>query len=303
MSKCPEPVQLTHNVTLGDACGPVARRAAVHDKVLIVGEEYEAEPRAELYRRLGVDVVVYPLGAGKAPTLVSLLRLLSDLLPSPHEKLLIEGFGGEGVVAAALLMIVDGVSAREAASRVLSLGHGLTTPLESRLLYILEKVLETSPGGARQLFEVVKRGYERGFTHGDAHASSVAELAVEVNDALSRLGYFTGLTPYTLFQSALLEPDEPRDPVHAIASALDSTLVGAVKTVAFIREGNKLEVLVGCETLMHREQCWPEVEAARQRIEAIAKKAGFRSVTYIMAPPEEVACILYRDVDRGLCEE
>ncbi len=302
--ECPEPREAASGVYVGEACGPVSKRAALFDHVVIVGEEYEAEPRAEMYRRLGVDVIVYPVSAGKTPTLVSLIRLLSHALPStPHEKLLIEGFGAEGVVAAAAAIVVDRLGDNEAASRLLALGHGLTTPLDSRLLHLLHRVLNSSPDWFDSLAATVEEGYRRGFTHGDAHASSVAELAVELEEQLERLGAGIVHNPYVLFRQAVLHPDEPRDPIHAAASALDSTLVGAVKTIHLARNGPTLEVYIGCETLLHQEQCWPEAREAEQHLTRLARLAGFIRLAFIMAEPEEVACMNYRSVDPGLCEE
>ena len=300
---CPEPRRLTSRVYVASACGRVAPRAAAFDRVVIVGEEYEAEERLELYNSLGVEAILYPLSSGKTPTMLSLVRLVYEAMPAEHERLLIEGFGAEGVVAAAFLMVLEAVHPREAASRLLAMGHGLTTPLDSRLLYLLHRVLETSPEGFHSVAETVKTGYREGFLHGDGHASSVAELAVEINEGLTRLGYYTGYTPYSLFRDAVLHTDEPSNPIHGAAAALDSTLTGAVKTVALERGSGRLRVLVGCELLLHQDQCWPEVDAAAEKIAWIARRAGLERVEYIMASPEEVACLQYAEIDRGLCEE
>ena len=302
LTTCPEPRQLTSNIHVAQACGPVAPRAAVYDRVIIVGEEYEAEPRLELYNSLGVDATLYPLSSGKTPTILSIVRLVHENMPSEHEKLLIEGFGAEGVVAAAFLLASERIAPRDAAAKLLALGHGLTTPLDSRLLYLLYRVLETSPDWFQSVASTVMKGYRSGFLHGDGHASSVAELAVELNEELARLGYFTGYTPYMLFRDAVLHPDEPTNPIHEVASALDSTLTGAVRVVALRRDGATLYVLVGCELLLHHEQCWPEVEAAAPKMERLAYKAGFEKIRYVMTSPEEAACLSYSSIDRGLCE-
>ena len=302
LEACPEPRMLTGNIHVAQACGPIAPRAAVYDRVIIVGEEYEAEPRLELYNSLGVEAILYPLSSGKTPTILSIVRLIHENMPSEHEKLLIEGFGAEGVVAAAFLMVAERTSPREAASRLLAMGHGLTTPLDSRLLYLLHRVLETSPDWFQTVASTVMQGYREGFLHGDGHASSVAELAVELNEELARLGYFTGYTPYMLFRDAVLHTDEPSNVVHEVAAALDSTLTGAVKTVVLRRDGGTLYVIVGCELLLHQEQCWPEVEAAWDKMERLARKAGFEKIRYVMTGPEEAACLSYSSIDRGLCE-
>ncbi len=302
LNTCPEPRSLTANIHVAQACGPVAPRAAVYDRIIIVGEEYEAEPRLELYNSLGVEAVLYPLSSGKTPTILSIVRLVYENMPSEHEKLLIEGFGAEGVVAAAFLLAAEKMHPREAAARLLALGHGLTTPLDSRLLYLLYRVLETSPDWFQSVAATVMRGYREGFLHGDGHASSVAELAVELNEELEKLGYFTGYTPYMLFREAVLHTDEPSNAVHEAAAALDSTLTGAVKVVALRRDGATLYVLVGCELLLHQEQCWPEVDAASPKLESLARRAGFQKIRYVMTSPEEAACLSYSSIDRGLCE-
>ncbi len=303
VERCREPRQLYTSIYIGEACGHVAPRAATYDYIVLVGSEYDAAHRASLYNQLGIDVIVYPLEPGKAPTLVSLLRLLSGIAERiPYEKILIEGFGSEGIVAAALLVLEAGLDARTAAQRVLSLGHGLLSPLEARQLKLIEQIL-VDAGSPHRLYRLIEDAYSRGFLHGDAHASSVAELAVEINSGLERIGAPKRMDNYTLFRDALLAPDEPRNIVHAVASALDSTLVGAVRVIGLERRGNIIDVLVGCETLMHREQCWPEVEASRGAFTTLAQTLGASRVTYLMMEPEEVACIYYASIDRGLCED
>ena len=302
LEACPEPRQLTGGIHVAQACGPVAPRAAIYDRVIIVGDEYEGEQRLSLYRSLGVEAVLYPLTSGKTPTILSIVRLVYENMPSGPERLLIEGYGAEGVVAAAFLIVAERLPPREAAARLLAMGHGLTTPLDSRLLHLLHRVLETSPDWFNSVASTVMRGYREGFTHGDGHAASVAELAVELNEELARLGYFTGYTPFMLFRDAVLHPDEPTSVVHEVAAALDSTLTGAVKAVALRRDGATLYAVIGCELLLHQEQCWPEVEAASPKMERLARKAGFEKIRYVMSAPEEVACLSYAGIDRGLCE-
>ncbi len=301
--RCPEPRRLHANIYVSEACGHVAPRAATYDFIVLVGSEYDVSERASLYEQLGVEVEVYPLEPGKTPTLVSLIKLLSRIAErSLYEKVLVEGFGSEGIVAASILVAEGGMDARAAAQRVLALGHGLLSPLEARQLKLLELVA-TDARDPRRLYNLVDDAYRRGFIHGDAHASSVAELAVEINAALGRIGAPRRVDHFTLFRDALLSPDEPKNLIHAIASALDSTLVGAVRILGLERRGSVLDVLVGCETLLHREQCWPEVEASRGAFTTLAQMLGASRVTYIMMEPEEVACIYYSSVDRGLCEE
>ncbi len=283
-------------VSYAHAEGGVALRAARFDVVVLVGEVYSLVDRVERYRELGVEVHVYPLPATVAPTMRSVLGLLAWLEERclRGERVLVEGTGGHSVVAVAH-MVARGVSVGEALAKAGARGFHLLSPLQLRLAVLLDYARR----GGVDLLEAGRRWRCDAFTGGDAHLSTVAELALEHALCLDGL---LPLSPPRLFEAVegrARLTDAERLVLEASRS-LDHTYTGAVKNVA-LAVGEKLEVLVGCELVYREEQCWPEAEAAMEAYQGLARMLGLDGVVIGMEHPETLACRVYGVYDPGMC--
>ncbi len=277
----------------------VVRRAAVYDAVLVVGEEYVLVDRVDAYGVFGVEARLYPLPAVEAPTIVSLLGVLGWIFERLGEgrRVLVEGTGAQSVIAAACL-IAWGHRLEEALERVRRAGMEVYSPLQVRILAILEAI-----ASGLDVTREAERFKQHAFTGGDAHTASVIELAVEQAIQLSPV---LPASPARVYQRVVEPSRAPRlndveEAVLAAARGLDSTLVGAVRSLYLEPGASRLRVHVGCSLLMREGECWPEAMAADHAFRRLARLFGLDGVEYVMVEPEEAACMAYGERDPSLC--
>jgi hypothetical protein len=286
-------------IYFGEPRDHVVRRAATYDVVLVVGEEYVLVDRIDAYATLGVEAKLYPLPAVEAPTIVSLLGVLGWLLERLEHgrRVLVEGTGGHSVLAAACL-IMQGLGLDEALAKVKEAGMELYSPLQLRVLAILEAISQ-----GVDVASEAKRFKQYAFTGGDAHTASVIELAI---DHAIQLSPMLPVSPVKLYQRIVDPARAPRlnsveETILEVARALDSTLVGAVRSIYLEPGSSKLRVTVGCSLLMREDECWPEATAADTAYRKLASFFGLTGVEYEMVEPEEAACLAYGLKEPSMC--
>ncbi len=288
------PVDYTRDFTT-----PVSRRAIDYTMVILVCDPHRVIDRFEAYRALGVDAKIYPLPPYHAPTLYSLLGLLALLEESSRKgRILVEGCGGEAVIAIAH-MLFKGLSLQEAIEKASSSGLNLLSPLQLRILALVDHALRHGV----DLWSLALRLKGCAFTGGDAHKSSILELALEHTLQLAGI---LPLRPSSLVQ-AIEEPssnvrlnDVERLVLEACRS-LDYTMSGAVKSIAIAPGEDSLEVYLGCELLYRDDQCWPEAEASRPYYDRLAKTLGLKRASFYMDHPETVSCMVYSVLHPEVC--
>ncbi len=286
-------------IDFADPGDPVVRRAARYDTVIVVGEEYMLVDRVDAYTVFGVEARLYPLPAVEAPTLVSILGLLGWIWErlGAGKRVLVEGTGGEAVVASAC-MVVEGYSVEEALAKLREAGMELYSPLQLRLLVILEAL-----SSAINIREEAERFKAYAFSGGDAHLASIVELAVEHYVQIGRLLPISLQKLYAALVNPVRGPrlNDAEKALAGIAQGLDSTLIGAVRSVHLEVGESSLKVRIGCSLLMREGECWPEAMAADQHYRRLASMLGLKTVEYEMIDPEEAACLAYGQRGPELC--
>ncbi len=280
----------------------VVRRAAVFDAVVVVGDEYGIVDRFDAYKLLGVEARLYPLPANEAPTLVSLLGLLGWIRRQVSEgrRVLVEGAGGQTIIAIAFMML-EGMGLTEAIAEARSRGFELLNPLQLRILTILDALRLSGV----DLWGEAEKYRKDAFTGGDAHLSTIVELAIE---HYLQLSPFLPISASKLYYALTERDKHPRltDSERAIleaSKALDHTMIGAVRNIAIENLGSFLRVNLGCMLLLREGECWVEANTADPAYRRIASMLGLKGVDYVMASPEEVACLSYASLYPDVCEQ
>lgn len=278
----------------------IVRRAARYDVVVLVGTETSSINRIELYERLGVKTIYYPYRVSDAPLLQPFLGLIGLLYEESRGRaVLVEQELEDALIPAALLIAVKGYPLRDAIEEVHEMGFSIFTPLESRLLVLMDTMRREGISLISEALEFKKEA----FSGGDAHLSSVMEFTIE------HYYHLRGLIPASLprlYESLKVggsyskKLSDHERLLVSLSSELDYFMSGAVRNIALVL-GENMEVYMGCNLLLREDACWPEADRATPLYERLAKSLGLERTSIYMSSPEDVACISYGFLEPDIC--
>jgi len=261
----------------------VARRAAAYDYIVLYGDRFLLADRLEAYRFLGVDARLIHVTVSDAPSIPELMGhvgLVARL--GRRGRVLVEGLGVEGFLAAALLVARRSGLAR--ALRLVRAGgyNAVYNPLQARALVLLDVL----GGWVDTLREALTRR--------DEAYSWEADLALE---HAYMLAGFMPLSLSRVYRAALGRGGVGGD-AERLAVEAGRLLAPSVRCI-YIEPGMEvLSVHLGCSD---PRGCRGLTGVAEKLYSRLARWLGLRGVRVLVEAPFETACLAYGYVDAEMC--
>ncbi len=278
---------------ISDISDPLYKDASV---VLIVSDDYRIVDRVQRYREEGIKPAVYPLNILDSPNLLSLLGVCAWLHENSLQgSVVVEGYGQQRLLEKAYQVVFLGMEVDEI------MLQDLVSPLHVRSLIHLYGLRI----GGIDIANEAKNFVRDAFTGGDAHKSTVLELGIDIITQLGKVSDALSNCISHLYDTVVHGKSHRASKtcrlVHEASELLDYLNNGAVKSLALVGEDNRVSILVGCKLFLSDEECWPEINNARDVLVRLLNELGLVLGDIGMVRPEEAACIAYGNYASGVC--